>query len=1118
MKKLTALAATLLLTLGVLLLCTSCNAVKEISVDKDHLPQTVFVEGNALDLSAGCLLADDQSVSLTDPEVSVTGYDKDTVGKQTLTITYKGKETTLDVTVVPRFQAAENYLYFVGETMDAVGVRLRVTRDDGTTFSVSVGDEGVVVTGFTTETATESLSLDIVCREGGTDYTGSFTVAVADPSVTFKKPRKTAYGSHETTLDVTGASLTLKNADGKTTRNISSDALTFSGYDPDAVTEANPSATETVKVLWSGREVATFDVTVTYSNVSRVKAAAKTLSAIDWSHYEYPTDGKMYQPASATDEDGKLAMSALELYYSLSAKEADFVLPAELDSIARLAIIYGYNEFYATIKRAYEGVFDLGLNGGSVYLSYTCTTIDAARAGLAKLTAAEDDDTKLILKYGNLLKNEKLNEKCGETVIYEGAEVDGQTVDLAVGHLMTIIYDSSFFLKIEHVLEKMIAIPDLLTVPEGWTAADLADYADSIDAVYNKFVEISLSDATDGGIYEIVNGWRADKDIFEILYRYYYAGLTGTDDEVATAAKTKIEKMVDFYLPGPLEELRVAVLSATVMQKYMQSFAQQATQYGQIPPLMESTMFFSFYQDMADLVADLLEGGDKMYLFLYTQVFTQSILSLQIGSYGYYALQGTSSFDEACIALLRQYLTIWEAYDQDNTYANTPEFATKVDEMFRAFVALRPNQQKNVLGAINYLYGSLDFMALYPSENGLYSEFASFVYATYLSALGITPVEKEIDGVTVITYDDPCYDLFCDLLGALECYANGLYSYFGDFMSDAADILAQLPEAKKALFTEKLGFLSENLDAKYANFTKKTEGEGEEEHTVYEFNGVTLPEEWQQIFDTMSGELTRITLAEFYIEGITQYGGSSTAMYLAYIASFERLRYLENRILTSGNDDVIFYYNYQVSKDGDVPLRDSIYDANGTYLRYLFLLGVDSGLYESDDYADLRTFLLNYADYLWTVAQYMGVQDPLSAASSFAMTPDALKEMFTAFRTLSSNEKYLMLGIDSLNLYYGGLLNYFTALWTSNEKLPSVTSALLSVEIAYFTYEVLPDEVYTAEDGTTMTMKELVVSTWDSFLMAYGMLESDELSMFNEYFSDMYNYYYTVCEALAAED
>ena len=1106
MKKLTALAATLLLTLGVLLLCTSCGSVKDLSVDKEHLPQTVFVKGSDLDLSAGQLLADDKTVSFSDPDVSVTGYDKNTAGKQTLTISYKGKETTLDVTVVPRFETAEKYLYFVGETIDAIGVRLRVTRDDGTNFSVAVGDEGVSVTGFTTEQANDNLMLNVTCRKDNTDYTGTFSVTVADPAVTFKKPRKTAYGSHESTLDVTGATLTLKNADGKTTRYISSDAMTFEGYDPAAATAANPTATETVRVMWHGREMATFDVTVTYSDVSRVKDAAKTLSAIDWSHYEAPEEGtgKMYLPASVTDEDGKLAMSALELYYSLKVKDADYVLPAELDSIARLAMIYGYNEFYAAIKRAYGDVFTLALQNGAVYLTYTCTTIDSARAGLAKLTAAEDEDTKLIFRYGNLLKNEKLTEKCGETIIYNGAEVEGQKVDLAVGHMMTVIYDSSFFLKIENVLGKMIEIPALLTVPADWTADNLAGYADAIDAVYKKFVEISQSDATDGGIYEIVNSWREGKDIFEILYRYYYGVGKGTDSDAAMAALKKMNTMIDLYLPGPLEELRFTMLAASLVQKYMESAAQQA-QYGEFPSLMESTIFFSYYQNMAEQIKTLLEGKDEMYLFLYQEVFAESVLSLQVGSYGYYTLQGTSAFDQNCLAILKEYLSVWDAYTDNPAYADSAEFSTRVDAMFRAFVALRPNQQQNVLATINYLYGSLDFMALFPSEKGLYSQFASFIYANYISALGIDLTKDE----------NPAYDLFCDLMGALECYANGFYSNFGEFMSDAATVFAGLPAEQQTLFEEKLGFLYTDLKGKFANFTKKTEGEGEDAKTVYEFNAVTLSEEWQKVFDAMTGEFGRLTIAESYIDGIVaQLTGKSTPMYLAYIASYERIRVWEDKILNEGDEQVLFYYYNQVTKDGDFPYYKSVYDARGNYERYLFMLGVEETTYES--YTNLRAFLRDYADYFWTVGQYMGLMDPLASTSPFDMKAASLKAMFAAFRALSAEEKYAMLAIDSLNLYYGGLEAHFKVLWQSNPEISSLASALLSVEIAYFTYEVFPDEVYNNSDGTTSTTKELALSAWDTFLLGRRQVAQDSaaIAMFDEYFDDTVSYYRTLCEAL----
>ncbi len=1121
MKKLTALAATLLLTLGVLLLCTSCGGVKELSVDTEHLPQTVFVAGNELDLSAGSLLADGKAVPLTDPEVTVTGYDKDTVGKQTLTITYKGAETTLDITVAPRFETAEKYLYFVGETIDAVGVRLRVTRDNGTNFSVSVGDEGVEVTGFTTAAATDALTLNIACRNEGTDYTGSFAVMVADPAVSFKNPRKTSYGSHETTIDPTGASLTLKSADGKTTRNISSDTLTFAGYDPSLATETEPSVTETVRVLWHGREMATFTVTVNYSDVSRVKAAANTLSAIDWSHYDYPKDGKMYVPEGVTDADGKLAMRTLELYYSLTSKDADFILPAELDSIARLAVIYGYNEFYAAIKRAYADVFVLGLDSGSVYLEYTCEDIDTARAGLAKLLAAEDEDTKLIYRYGNLLKNEKLSQKCGETVIYKGAEMDGQAVDLAVGHLMTILYDSSFFTKIEHVLEKMIAIPALLDVPVDWAADTLSEYVDAIEAVYTKFVEISLSDATDGGIYGIVNSWREKQDIFEILYRYYYGVMKDTDETVASTAAKKLNKLVDFYLPGRLEELRFTVLSAALVQEQMRTAAQQVQQYGQLPSLMESTMFFSFYHETTGIIADLVAEDDEMYLFLYASVFAQSVLSLQVGSYGYYALQGTSAFDEACIAILKEYRSIWEECGKTKGYENSEEFSARVDAMFRAFVALRQTQQRNILSAINYLYGSVEFWALYPSEDGLYSKFASYIYATYVSALGLRLTEKEIDGEKVLVYDDPAYDLFLNLMGATESFANGIYSNFYHFMTDAENLYSSLTAEKKSLFDGKLGFLYTSCHEKFSHLTVTTEGEGKVYTT---FNGVTPDEEWQAVFDSLSNELTRISWAKMFIEELSEITGQSIPMYLAYLASYERVLRYEEQILSSGNADALtYYYHYssytEKEKENVSPsfsLSERVYDARGDYQRYLLLLGVDEKEYEERSTA-LRTFLAKYADYLWTAANSMGALDPLTETQAFSMDAASLKAMFADFRALSADEKYLMLKLDSLNLYYGGLEAHFASLWkSSHPTLSARASALLAAELAYFSYEASPDGTVTDKDGNVMTTKEYALSVWEAFNMA-DSLDSEEAALFNPYFEEMENTYRSIFSALSAE-
>lgn len=213
-KHFSAALALLLLFTGLLLLTVSCNTTgsgngtgtgtsgdSSVFIGKDNMPQVLFVQGNELNLSGGKLTVNGKEVDLTDKDVQVTGYDKDKLGEQTLTVTYKGKSTSLHVTVVPRVQTAEQYLYFQGESMDAVSLRLKFTRDDGTSFTVKAGDEGLTITGFSSDATQDELTLTASYRKGTDDLSGSFTVSVVSPEVSFKKPRKTAYGSHETALD-----------------------------------------------------------------------------------------------------------------------------------------------------------------------------------------------------------------------------------------------------------------------------------------------------------------------------------------------------------------------------------------------------------------------------------------------------------------------------------------------------------------------------------------------------------------------------------------------------------------------------------------------------------------------------------------------------------------------------------------------------------------------------------------------------------------------------------------------------------------------------------------------------------------------------------------------------
>ena len=176
--KLTILSVLLILVISLAAL-TGCDggsgsgSISEIFVVNTDVPRTTYVVGQSLDLTGGKLsvVIDGQKsyVPMTNEGVSVTGYDPNTLGKQTLTLTYQGHTATFDVTVVQR-AVAENVEtnYFKGDSLDTSKGRLRITRDDGTSFTVNLKDSKVSVKSFPNgstgkATAVVTYSGELVC-------------------------------------------------------------------------------------------------------------------------------------------------------------------------------------------------------------------------------------------------------------------------------------------------------------------------------------------------------------------------------------------------------------------------------------------------------------------------------------------------------------------------------------------------------------------------------------------------------------------------------------------------------------------------------------------------------------------------------------------------------------------------------------------------------------------------------------------------------------------------------------------------------------------------------------------------------------------------------------------
>ena len=98
----------LALILTVLSICTALtgcakNKIRHISLSEADTPRIIYMLGEDLDLTNGAITVaydkEEKTVLFSDSEVSVTGYDKTKLGKQTITVTYKKNSLQYEITV-----------------------------------------------------------------------------------------------------------------------------------------------------------------------------------------------------------------------------------------------------------------------------------------------------------------------------------------------------------------------------------------------------------------------------------------------------------------------------------------------------------------------------------------------------------------------------------------------------------------------------------------------------------------------------------------------------------------------------------------------------------------------------------------------------------------------------------------------------------------------------------------------------------------------------------------------------------------------------------------------------------------------------------------------------------
>ncbi len=720
MKKVIRVVLIILTFLTAAVCMTACSSVDSISIEDADMPKLIYVQGQELDLSGGSLTVvtggKTEKIGLTASGVSVSGYDKNKSGEQTVTVTYKRKTTEFTVSVIAQL-AAESYQadYFVGEEFNYNRGRLRVARDDGTLFMVSMSDSEVSVTGFDSSKAgTVTLTAEYLGK------TGSFNVKVHEiGSLGITAPSKKAYYSHEVKgLILDGGFITLRSPDGTYSSNINlSDlpASSFTGFNLSAATENNMTKplTQTVTVNYADKECK-FDINIKYSDVSYIKNKATQYTNLDWSG-NFPAIG---------DEQGKLAFNIAEKYVALSASDKEFITSDEIDAVVRAAAVYGL-QAWNDAAAEYSDVFTFTSSGN---INLVAKTPEATRIAYNKLSAADEP----IISLGKILPEIAKN--------FSSVKLGNTTVASYLGGVYSDGFDS-----VIAAFDYMLKLHDKMAtyVENGWKDDDIKGVIDYM-IVYKH---VAASDAV---IYEIVaEKWNGVSGFFDMLLNYCY-----NKDDADTMNEIK-----GVYLPGKVGELYTNIVNAGVESVLMS----HRMEY-------DATSFLIYYNRAVNLANELRAlPNDNIQKWLFDNLdyngntLVALLNSWTMSAYGYFKICGNALFVSEVYDFLTEYLTVIEdylAYSENNSsrYWSVQENAQKIINLWESFTNLAPTRQMEFLGVINTYYSDYGTpkYALNFSGGNAYTQFVYLVANCYYSVIG----------------DNDAFDVFSDIMLATEQFAR----------------------------------------------------------------------------------------------------------------------------------------------------------------------------------------------------------------------------------------------------------------------------------------------------------------------------------------------------------
>lgn len=1078
------LCAVCLLLCTLVLTCACGGANVEIAVKEDAMPQSVFVRGEELDLSSGVLIVDQDGkkveVAMNDAGVTVTGFNKDQLGEQKITLTYMEKSIELTVTVVERMQVIDfNADYLIGDKLDLSAGRLKITRNDGSNYTVVLKSDKVKVEGFNSETA-GAKNLTATYSSGSENYTANFSVNVHNvEAVTLTKPTKVTYNSHDAGIDVKGGILTLSALNGKVTKDVTVTEDMIQGFDLSAANDSNTPLTQTVNVVYEGKSYP-YEIVIRYSSVSKFKDNADIASGFTWSGEDVP---------EISEADGEKALELMRIYLDMSPAEQTLLTKEETLNMARVAMIYGFNAWGEDVYE-FEGAFTL--TDGAFELQ--CADRESVENAIEKLAVTDRPIYELYDVINGMVTVFK------DETLFTFTDAEYGDVEMYFSDYPTV--DPEFFELLIDIFDYMIELDDLMdAVGDDW-ATNIELYAEEIEAVYNGIVNSEFYSYDYSQFFYYVSMWRPADDAFDFLYYYYYE---------VKADVSSIISIANIRLPSALEPIFAHIYEAMNQMDALANY--QA---------VDSTQFFYHYHMACKLAKEVLisespEGEMNKVLFyglplnsmlgigadeIYT--FNDMISYLSTTEGGYYPLCGALLDRPEFDALMEKYLDIIIKSFEVEEYEDSAEYVSDVKEMLALYMALTPSQQFCFLGALNAFY-AMNIPPLAFDNSGEYADliclFVDMVNGVY-SDMFETQEGK---------------DAYLALILATEAYAQRFTSAtwletFRANMKTVADALAgtAMSNADKVVFEAELRAIYDEYCALLANYPEDgNEGDAPAAPNLGE---------WEDDFAELEEAIIGVELAYLLLE-------QGYSMYDLFFTSFERAQAIADRILASDNEEVkaIFVHEalYSLSSlDRFLDPETTIDPATEVFWSYDYVMSVYRAVYVNAQVSlggsiydlyqahNLAGFMNQAYDLIWALMwSEEGQTDIFDEAKIVAL--------MESFCTMDPEAQMLfVLYIEGeYGMYYEALFTFFDSY---SADVNSALAALLDVEmsaIAYHYYVDLHESGEATDEELTEAINDLLAD-YAVFETAYAAIDTTEETAEFSAFNNVYEFYKTLVESV----